>query len=162
MYRHPVILQKRIQSPAVKRRQIIGKLHERHVAHGFMFAKEYKRIAAYFILGGRQLNHNAQNHGNQEYLHQHHGKHDGCTPFLSGKKQHRGENHMPEHPKQETSLLPFPEAGKNIFHLHGRIAVLPYVMVFEPVIKEQKKKQTDDGQHRNGMDPKRKNTCFLP
>src|ERR1043166_9385602 len=59
---------------------------------------------------------------------------------------------MPERPKQKTSFLSFPEAGKNIAHRHFTVAMLPYIMELEIMVPKHDEKRSDDPENRKAME----------
>jgi hypothetical protein len=48
-------------------------------------------------------------------LYQAYNGHDPAFERATGKEHNNTQHTMPEGPEQETTLLPFPEAGKQIF-----------------------------------------------
>ena len=123
---HPVILEKRIQ-PICQTGQffdVIGLCKNRRLHN---IPNQQRWITAYPNI---VCNVNAKNHGHQKCLNQRKHRQNRRLPTTSLPPYNRTKDHVPEHPQQETPLLPFPKGGKYILkgeiirNMRKRIVVL--------------------------------------
>lgn len=61
---------------------------------------------------------------------------------------------MPERPEQETPLLPFPEAGKQVLCRQGTGRMLPGIMILVKMLRNNIVQRNEDTDNGSGMDNK--------
>ena len=69
---------------------------------------------------------------------------------------------MPERPKKETPLLPFPKTGKDVAHWHFGVAVLPDVLEFEHVVDQHVHERANDSDYRKTVNRKHGSAKISP
>src|SRR4051794_33666349 len=87
---------------------------------------------------------NTQQHGGNAKLCKRDNRQHRCTPFFYTPDNRPAQHTMPEAPQQETALLPFPQATKNVLRLHGAVAVLPCIFVFKIMVSKNVINATDN------------------
>ena len=114
MDRHPVILKQWIQSfPVHEGRDALEVIGQLCPGQSYVFrqlADQYERTASNAETKGMDAKH----HADQKDLYQTDHRHDRCLPVFGRTHQHPTENDMPDRPKDETPLLPFPKGREDV------------------------------------------------
>ncbi len=147
MDHHPIVLQQGVQPAAVlelrDQAEVVGQLGPWQADVLRQLAHQQEGAASH--LGAQDVD--AQHHRGQEGLHQreygHHGAFPGARLAHQQVAQHRG----PKGPEQERTLLALPKATGDVAQRHFRVAVLPYIVVLEPVVEQHYEQRGHNAHH---------------
>ena len=150
---HPVVLQQRVQTAAVRELrdalQVVGQGGPGQADVLGHLTDQQEGTAA----DANVPEVDAQEHGGQEGLHQREHGHHRRLPFPCLPDQDVAQYHVPEGPEEKGPFLPLPETGEDVAQRHGPVAVLPHVVVLEPVVQQHDEEHRDDAQHGHRMQP---------
>ena len=150
---HPIVLQQRVQAAAVRELrdalQVVGQDGPGQADVLRQLADQQEGTAA----DAEIAEVHAQEHGGQEGLHQREDGHHRGLPVAGLPDQDVAQHHMPEGPQEEGPFLTLPEAGEDVAQRHRAVAVLPHVVVLEPVVQQHGEEHRDDAQHGHRMQP---------
>ena len=150
---HPVVLQQRVKTAAISELrdalQVVGQGGPRQADVLRKLADQQEGTAADADLAEV----NAQQHGGQEGLYQREDGHHRCLPVPCLPDQDVAQYHVPEGPEEKGPFLPLPETGEDVAQRHGPVAVLPHVVVLEPMVQQHDEEHRDDAQHGHRMQP---------
>ncbi len=151
MNHHPIVLQQGIEPLAITEgrnaHEVVAHLRPRQANVIREFANQDEGRGPQFEI----TEVDAQKHGSKEKLDERQGEEGAVFPGFGGPNQDPTQDHMPGQPKEETAFLAFPKTGGNVLHGHIQRAVAPYIVKFEPMIKQGNKKHRNRTQHPDGM-----------